>query len=120
MKKNVMKKWVKALRSGEYAQGKLSLVRISNNGEHQFCCLGVLCNIMQEETGELKVNRVNDNFIFDSNRHILPDSVKNWSDMKSHDGTTACSKMVSLIGLNDDGKSFTEIADVIEENYKEL
>lgn len=40
MKKSIMTKWVKALRSGEYKQG---FGYLCNEGNH--CCLGVLCEI---------------------------------------------------------------------------
>lgn len=40
MNKKIKKLWLKALRSGEYKQGKLAL-RIKN----KYCCLGVLCDI---------------------------------------------------------------------------
>ena len=39
--KAVLGKWAKALRSGKYAQGRGTL----RNGDN-FCCLGVLCDIV--------------------------------------------------------------------------
>lgn len=49
MNKRIKKKWVKALRSGEFRQGYYSLYECRNtdSGEevHQFCCLGVLAHI---------------------------------------------------------------------------
>ena len=42
MKPNIKARWVAALRSGTYAQGKGTL---HNEGENTFCCLGVLCDI---------------------------------------------------------------------------
>lgn len=39
MKKVLAKKWIKALRSGEYKQGKLKLYTAEDNS---YCCLGVL------------------------------------------------------------------------------
>ena len=38
-------KWVKALRSGEYSQGKLKL----ENSYGEMCCLGVACRIAHPE-----------------------------------------------------------------------
>ena len=46
MKQEIKEKWVSALRSGEYKQGKEGL-RIYN----EFCCLGVLCDLYIKETG---------------------------------------------------------------------
>ena len=41
MNKDIKQKWVKALRSGEYKQGSRFL-----HYEDKFCCLGVLCDLM--------------------------------------------------------------------------
>lgn len=38
-------KWIEALRSGKYQQGTDTLVRIENNGDTMYCCLGVACSI---------------------------------------------------------------------------
>tara|TARA_E500000305_G_scaffold50354_1_gene39480 strand:- start:506 stop:895 length:390 start_codon:yes stop_codon:yes gene_type:complete len=49
MKKSDVKKWVKALRSGEYQQGKESLCGEDEiSGECDYCCLGVACDILTE------------------------------------------------------------------------
>jgi hypothetical protein len=44
MDKRIKGLWLKALRSGEYKQGREYL---NNNG---FCCLGVLCDLYAKET----------------------------------------------------------------------
>ena len=44
MKAAIKKKWLKALRSGEYVQTRGILCRIDHKGDHAFCCLGVLIN----------------------------------------------------------------------------
>lgn len=44
MNKAIKKKWLKALRSGEYEQGRERLCSIAEDGTHRFCCLGVLVN----------------------------------------------------------------------------
>jgi len=49
MKKSDVKKWVKALRSGEYQQGKESLCREEISGDYEYCCLGVACDILTED-----------------------------------------------------------------------
>ena len=41
MKKQIKEKWVKALRSGSYQQGRHQLACASDDGV-EFCCLGVL------------------------------------------------------------------------------
>ena len=44
MKRDVAKKWVAKLRSGEYEQGKGYL-----NDDGKMCCLGVLCEVAIED-----------------------------------------------------------------------
>ncbi len=43
-RKDLLTKWIAALRSGKYEQGKGKLKRTCN-GETSYCCLGVLCEI---------------------------------------------------------------------------
>jgi hypothetical protein len=40
MNKELKEKWVDALRSGKYTQGRMYL----RNDKNEFCCLGVLCD----------------------------------------------------------------------------
>lgn len=49
MKKRVLTKWLKALRSGKYKQGRGTLCQIDKNGNESFCCLGVLCDLYNKE-----------------------------------------------------------------------
>lgn len=46
MKTELKNKWVAALRSGNYIQGRNVLVSSGREGDY-FCCLGVLCEVMQ-------------------------------------------------------------------------
>lgn len=47
MDKKWKKKWVKALRSGKYKQGMLQLkTPIFMSDKYQYCCLGVLCEVI--------------------------------------------------------------------------
>jgi len=48
MKKSIRNKWIKALRSDEYEQGRGQLA-IPVNEHDAFCCLGVLCDVLGEE-----------------------------------------------------------------------
>ncbi len=45
MKSALKKKWVEALRSGDYQQGRLYLRRGNSMMPDRLCCLGVLCNV---------------------------------------------------------------------------
>lgn len=49
MDPELKKKWVEALRSGDYEQGETRLYTGSTN---QFCCLGVLCKVVGLEIGD--------------------------------------------------------------------
>lgn len=49
MKQNIMKKWVKALRSGKYKQGYGTLKQYNGFEEVYHCCLGVLCELYNDE-----------------------------------------------------------------------
>jgi hypothetical protein len=139
MKKEVADKWVAALRSGEYKQTSGTL----NDGGN-FCCLGVLCDISSIgkwiEVGLVKGYYTNDI----SSTSILPEQVKSWAGIKSVDGSFPDDGEISfyydntteqfieydegdfvdlitnLAALNDYGKSFTEIADIIEKNWEKL
>lgn len=52
---------------------------------------------------------------------ILPEKVMEWSDVYDADGGSRSSYLKeNLTSMNDDGKSFEEIANYIEENYKDL
>jgi hypothetical protein len=85
-------RWAAALRSGKYQQGK----RFLRLGE-QFCCLGVLCDVI-DPTGWNKHGRhpSGDGSAY-VNIEIL--DAKFQSD---------------LAGMNDDGASFAEIARFID------
>lgn len=45
MNKKIKARWVKALRSGKYEQGRSSLKIIEADGSKSYCCLGVLCEL---------------------------------------------------------------------------
>lgn len=45
MNKTAKKKWLKALRSGDYKQGSGCLKRVNENGT-TYCCLGVLIDTL--------------------------------------------------------------------------
>jgi hypothetical protein len=116
MKKSIMKKWVAALRSGEYKQctGKLQK-------GNSFCCLGVLTDLYIAEKGfEAFDNNSPDMQINDDGElkgMFLPGIVQKWAKIK--DGNAPLPD-TSLTTLNDRGKSFLEIAGIIEDRYKEL
>lgn len=112
MKHEIMKTWVAALRSGEYEQTQGTL-RIDG----KYCCLGVLCDL----AAKAKVGTwVENDFVCDeySDSVHLPWEVVSWSG--AHSSRACLSTRESLVSLNDRGKTFTEIADIIEANWEAL
>lgn len=116
MKKEVADKWIEALRSGKYKQGTGSLKTIHD----EFCCLGVLCDI--SNNGEFigfiyKDKGGNDSYNF--NNKTLSPLMRDWSGIKHPEGFLI-QKGTYLSVLNDNGTSFSEIADIIEQNWEQL
>lgn len=100
MNEELKRKWVNALFSGEYKQGRGALRGGENNDE--FCCLGVLCDIYDSSFW--------DGFLYDVNDCTLPDFILEATNLK-------VSNESDLINLNDAEKlSFEEIARWIEVN----
>jgi len=91
-------KWVAALRSGEYKQG---FRRLYDYDDNSYCCVGVahsLCGVSQR----ILVHRYN--------LLVLPDhESKEVNDL-------GISQLRVLANMNDRGKTFSEIADYIEQN----
>lgn len=54
MNPDVKAKWIAALRSGNYKQAKHRLRIEHTDGSASYCCLGVLCELYRQETGEGK------------------------------------------------------------------
>lgn len=128
---------IAALRSGEYSQCEGRLKK-----SNSFCCLGVASDIYAKETGKadwvtedgsyeiFAVNGVRWNFQGSidgllSSSNLIND-VKDWFGFNNpagyingelvdgHDGIN------SLMGINDSGKDFKFIADVIELRRKDI
>ena len=109
MNPQIKQKWVSALRSGEYQQGR-NYLRTDNG----FCCLGVLCDLYIKENQlewDLTNNGHND-YMFQDMVGCLPVSVKEWADLDNPHVNVGES---TLVRLNDSGSTFEQIADVIEE-----
>lgn len=133
MKLSIAQKWVKALRSGRYKQGKMALRTKTKNGTVRHCCLGVLCELYNEEhEDKLKIEETNDPdhigiidkslavFKYGTKAQNLPCKVVKWAGLCDANGTFQ-EKLVkncqNLYQLNDIGTSFKKIADIIEEQY---
>lgn len=112
MDEDMKARWVAALRSGEYKQGRHALK--VNYSTPKYCCLGVLCEILPEvEEGPDGLS-----FFVGSERVGALGTVRNDLDPDGPNGIghLRSSDREYLALLNDDGKSFAEIADYIEAN----
>jgi uncharacterized protein YchJ len=142
MKKNIADKWVKALTSNEYKQGKNVLCHQGANKQYKYCCLGVLCdlynkdpNIAKSPKKQLEVTKVKwqvlanrkpaDVTCYNHHMEDLPEEVRNWAglrtssaEIKNREATSL--GFASLAEMNDTGSSFEEISKVIKKNYKKL
>lgn len=94
------KKWIKALRSGDYKQGQEYLKK-NVDGTAYYCCLGVMCDLDPEVDYSLVEKEIPEEY-----------TANKW-------GLYSTSGMnfdfdLALTELNDDGHTFAEIADLIE------
>ncbi len=124
MNKDIAKKWVEALRSGEYSQTRGILA-----DDRGFCCLGVLCELYIEETKDnIKDCITATHTKYDGNDCLPPVKVLQWSGLQTALGTFKESEITKeddphtyLAGLNDVYEyNFNQIADVIEANVDTL
>jgi hypothetical protein len=120
MNPEIKAKWVAALRSGEYKQGRSKL-----RDEHDnYCCLGVLCDLAAKHgVGMWKLTDQAD-YTFNVGRDLsatsLPKAVREWAGTNTNHGdvvlpqTSRTCTAITCIGLNDTGATFPLIADLIE------
>lgn len=110
------KTWVAALRSGKFRQAKCRLKQRTNSGRIcGCCCLGVACRIFIRSGGKLSVVRKDGETDFEGNNNVLPVRVQEWLGLSSDTGEFGFgSEREQLSALNDTGKSFNDIADIIE------
>lgn len=126
MNPEVKEKWLSALRSGEFTQGKNLLHKVNpETQEETYCCLGVLCAIaVKDGVIEAPLKRgiaqaaEEPYYVYASSTAFLPTQVQIWAGVDSDNGEFYDDdNQDSLIRLNDDGIPFTDIATVIEEKF---
>ncbi|MGH2967708.1 MAG: hypothetical protein ACRDK0_01400 [Solirubrobacteraceae bacterium] len=118
--------WVDALRSGEYEQG-IDRLATRDNGGTKHCCLGVVSVLACNAGVAVDSSWVNltyyEKLVFEWDDAengrafadtFLPDPVRRWLGLSSHIPQVANDY---LANLNDDGKSFATIADLIEAEW---
>jgi len=127
----VMKKWVKALRSGKFKQTQGTLKQYDSKGNAKHCCLGVLCELYNDEMRKNKKKtlpetvKAYNNFYpdgycsFDGHEGDLPKKVMKWAGLETNYGLYSRHKN-SLVDWNDNGHSFNKIANIIEKRWESL
>jgi hypothetical protein len=111
------KKWVAALRSGKYKQGKGKL----HDVDDKYCCLGIACKVAMENGVELnkKYNADDLWYTYDGKSTYLPSSVLLW--LRLRNGRGGCPDYsTDLAAYNDTGITFNQIADIIEREHEDL
>lgn len=114
------KKWIEALRSGDYEQTRGALARVGGG----YCCLGVACDLAEANGVHLNVevfpSVVDDSgmFAYSGYTALLPPSVQEWLGLRTDGGDfyycDAYDGAGSLAEANDEGSTFDEIANIIE------
>lgn len=107
MKPDWKKKWVTALRSGEYKQGQ-GLLRRREKGGDVYCCLGVLAHLVAPEEWS-KNTRYNGAYLHNEGYQNLGYHIFEMVGLPPETSD-------HLVDMNDTGKRFTTIAKWIEEN----
>lgn len=127
-------RWLNALRSEEYKQGREQL----RSPGDKFCCLGVVCDLYLKDTGQGEWQQEEDaRYRGDYTFHVtdadrswssLPVAVVRWLGLPVPDDYTSAEMIplsdlrvigkdgrpVPVSNLNDEGRTFAEIADLIE------
>lgn len=108
-KQNVIK-WLEALRSGRYEQGKGFLRSL----DHKYCCFGVLCEIL--EIPCVRTETPNHRQQYSYMRMVGPPPAFALEKIGLTTGFYYHPMIAyELMGLNDEGAPFTVIANRIEE-----
>lgn len=103
-----LRRWVQALRSGAYEQGKIFMRK-----DNKYCCLGVAMDLAI-------ANGVVCNPDW-GKTSITPAAVEKWFGTNlNREVRLASGGINNPANLNDNGTSFTDIADAIERTYNLL
>lgn len=124
MNSKIKEAWVNALRSGNYEQDRERLRSV--NG---YCCLGVLCDIYAKEHHvewkfvgiEEKNPQPMDYWFFQGKSEMLPENVIDWAELESENPHVKIYEHEddeyvwdTIANVNDTGYTFSEIADIIQ------
>jgi hypothetical protein len=115
MNPEVKAKWVEALRSDKYKQGK-SYLKVGDT----FCCLGVLCDIsgLAKWKRPATITAPPGVGMYLDAETTLPGAVMSWAGLREGNPEIPFTDggFDTLADVNDGGASFGEIADLIEKH----
>lgn len=114
MKAELFDRWVAALESGEYKQGRNRLATVVS-GERRYCCLGVLCVVDGVDLDKRAYMKYGGQKIIRNMSGVgelpsvaapalasIPENLRN-----------------DLATMNDNGHTFVEIADYLRRRYRD-
>lgn len=110
--REIKRRWLVALRSGRYQQGRHALRQRTPEGGLEYCCVGVLCNVISPDAWT-QPRHDGTKQVFDwQSKGVVANAVQ--SAGLTHVGLRD-NVFRKLAGMNDDeGFSFETIADWIE------
>jgi len=117
MNLNIKARWADALRGGDFKQGQNAL----RSKDDEYCCLGVLCELyrLDQQGGKWTEDARDGGYmLFNEEPCVPPDEVMKWAGLENYTRDVHFEHKavdVSLSRLNDDGTTFAELADIIEE-----
>lgn len=114
MNPEIKDKWITALESGEFEQGKGSL---ADNG--RYCCLGVLCELAAREGAVQRFSLGARGAAYGALKltGVLPTEVEEWAGLPASCHGAPYIMDMSITDWNDHkGKTFNELAIMIKEH----
>lgn len=123
MNQTIKERWISALLSGEYLQGHDKLHNVQTD---EFCCLGVLCDLYIQDHPDVQWEHdyESDCYVIFGETGVLPSDVVTWAglsdvdpNVKVPDDNDTGFYMSSLTEMNDNGRSFDQIAQLIGEHF---
>jgi hypothetical protein len=108
-----IQKWVDALLSGDFVQGRGRLETISSDGVSKYCCLGVACKISGVTRTEIDIITGARIAVYgqEQNGHVLPTEVIAWLGINNHN---------PIIDDNDGLRTAAELNDGAGWNFQQI
>lgn len=115
MRPKIKAQWLDALRSGHFKKTTSTLKKYHKTTEPGYCCLGVLCEISQEEHPEAaRLLAKRQSSVYGHNDKSSQAAMLD-EGMRAYAGITS-DEQRKLATRNDNGESFLRIADYIEKH----